>query len=78
MRTQGDVEETIRHLFEKIGGDPADLLQIKPIDGDWENALSYKVVRKDGKQTKIYRLHLDDSDEQEMKNALRNFMSNPP
>ena len=67
----------IRRLFQEIGGDPADLLEIKPIDGGWENALSYKVARKDGKQTRIYRRHLDDSDEQEIKNALRGFKSSP-
>lgn len=33
MRTQAEVEELIQRLFQEIGYDPAELIQIKPKDG---------------------------------------------
>ena len=71
MRTQTEVESLIRRLFREIGSDPSDLIQITPKDGGWENALSYKVTKKDGKQTTIYRRDLDDKNENRIKNALK-------
>lgn len=63
----------VRRLYEKLGCEPADLLQISPVDGGWENALSYDVKRKDGKQAKIYRRDLDDRNETALTTALRGF-----
>ena len=73
MRTRAEVEELIQRLFQEIGYDAAELVQIKPKDGTWENALSYEITRKDGKRAKIYRRDLDDANEQGMKDALRGF-----
>lgn len=73
MRTQSEVEGLIRRLCQEIGFDPTDVIQIKPIDGGWENALSYNITRRDGKQTTIYRRDLDDRNELALKNALRGF-----
>lgn len=73
MRTQSEVENLVRRLYKEIGSELSDLVQISPLDGEWENALSYSVARKDGKQTTIYRRHLDDRDELALKNALRGF-----
>ena len=74
MRTQAEVVELIRHRFQEIGCDPADLLLIRPKDGvTWDIALTFVVTRKDGKQTKIYRRELDDGNEQGINNALRGF-----
>jgi hypothetical protein len=73
MRTQTQVEELIFRLYQELGNNPADLIQIKPIDGGWDNALSYEVTRKDEKRTKIYRRDLDDSNEPNIKDALRAF-----
>ena len=73
MRTQAEVEATIQRLFQKIGNDPAELIQIKPRDGGWDNALSYEITRKDGKRARIYRRVLDDGNEQGMMDALRGF-----
>jgi len=67
------MEELIQGLFQEIGYDPAELIQVKPKDGSWENAISYEITRKDGKRTRIYRRDLDDGNEQGMKNALRGF-----
>ena len=73
MRTQSEVEGLIHRLYEETGRAAENLVQIKPIDGGWENALSYKITTKDGKQTTIYRRDLDDRNEQALKNALRGF-----
>lgn len=73
MRTQADVESLIRRLLSEMGDDPADMIQIRPFDGGWEDALSYGITSRDGRQARIYRRDLDDGNEQEMKKALRTF-----
>ena len=73
MRTQAEVEGLIQRLIREIGSNPAELVQIKPRDGGWENALSYEITQKDGKRARIYRRDLDDGNEQGIKTALRGF-----
>jgi hypothetical protein len=73
VRNQAEVEGLIGHLYQEAGHNAAELIHVNPIDGDWENALSYEITRKDGKRTRIYRRDLDDDNEQGMKNALRGF-----
>ena len=73
MRTQSEVESVVRRAYQKTGGDASDLVQIKPIDGGWDNALSYEVTRSDGKHTRVYRSDLDDENEQWIADSLRSF-----
>ena len=73
MRTQATVEALCRRLYHELGKDPAELVQIKPIDGGWENALSYEVTRNDKKQTRIFRRDLDDKNNEGIKACLRSF-----
>ena len=74
MRTQAEVEFLLRRLYADLGRDPADLLQIKPLDGGgWHDALSYEVTRRDGKRTTVRRKDLDDNNEQNVKMALTRF-----
>ena len=73
MRTQSEVEALVRRLYQQIGAEPANLVQIKPVDGGWENALSYTITRSDGKLTTIYRRDLDDRNEDALMSALRRF-----
>ncbi len=72
MRTQAQIEELFRRLYRESGNDPADL-HIKPVDGKWEDALSYEVTRKDGKRTRVYRKDLDDRNEIAIKASLNAF-----
>lgn len=73
MRTEEMVEALFRRLYHELGKDPAELVQIKPIDGGWHNALSYEVTRGDRKQTRIYRRDLDYNNDENIKDCLRNF-----
>lgn len=73
MRTQRDVESTVRRLYQKMGRDPSELLQIKPIDGGWDNALSYEITRSDLKHARIYRCDLDDQNDRQVAKSLRRF-----
>lgn len=73
MRTQATVEALCRRRYHELGKDPAELVQIKPIDGSWENALSYEVTRSDKKQTRIFRRDLDDNNNESIKGCLRSF-----
>lgn len=73
MRTQATVEALCRRLYHELGKDPAELVQIKPIDGGWKDALSYEVTRSDKKQTRIFRQDLDYNNDESIKDCLRSF-----
>lgn len=73
MRTQAQVESLCRRLYRELGKDPADLIQIRPVDGGWHDALSYEITTKDMKRTRIYRRDLDDDNNQNIQNCLRTF-----
>lgn len=73
MRTQAQVEQLIRRLYQDLGKNPVDLIQIRPVDGGWDNALSYEVTRKDGKKTRVWRRDLDDNNNEGIKASLRQF-----
>ena len=73
MRKQSEIESLVRRLYQQLGKDPAELLQIKPVDGDWGNALSYEVTRSDKKRARIWRRDLDDSNDQNVKASLSAF-----
>lgn len=73
MRSQATVEALCRRLYHELGKDPAELVQIKPIDGGWDNALLYEVTRSDKKQTRIFRRDLDDDNNENIKDCLRSF-----
>lgn len=73
MRTQTEVENLLRHFRREAGGDPADIVQITPNDGGWDNALTYTVARNDGKKARIFRKDLDDKNAQNIMAALRGF-----
>jgi hypothetical protein len=73
MRTEAQIKELFHRLYRESGNDPAELIQIKPVDGKWEDALSYEVTRKDGKRTRVYRKDLDDRNEPAIKISLNAF-----
>ena len=73
MRTQAQVEGLISRLYQQLGKDPADLIQIKPMDGQWQDALSYQVTRQDQTQTRIWRSDLDDGNERNIMRSLQGF-----
>jgi hypothetical protein len=74
MRTQAQVEGLISRLYQRLGKDPADLIQIKPMDGQWHDALSYQVTRRDQTQTRIWRSDLDDGNEGNIIQSLKGFL----
>lgn len=73
MRTQRDVESVVHRLYKRIGANPMDLRLIKPIDGGWDDALSYEITRSDMKRTRVYRRDIDDLNDQIIESSLRNF-----
>ena len=74
MRTQHEVESIVQRAYSTVGGDPSQIVQIKPIDGNWENALSYEVTRSDMKNARVYRRDLDDSNLQGIERSLQQFV----
>lgn len=73
MRTQAEVEGIISRLYQQLGKDPTDLVRIKPIDGQWHDALSCQVTRQDQTQTRIWRSDLDDGNEHKIMQSLQGF-----
>lgn len=73
MRTQAQVEGLISRLYQQLGEDPENLIQIKPMDGQWHDALSYQVTRRDQTQTRIWRSNLDDGNERNIMQSLQGF-----
>jgi len=73
MRTQAQIEQLIRRLYKELGNEPSELIQILPIDGGWDNALSYEVTRTDKTKTWILRRDMDDNNNGNIKASLSQF-----
>lgn len=73
MRTQTQVEQLFRSLYQDLGRNPSDLIQIRVVDGWWDNAVSYEVTRKDEKKTRVWRRDLDDNNNENIKASLTEF-----
>ena len=73
MRTQAQVQQLFRRLYQELGRDPTELIQIKPVDGGWDDALSYEVTRQDNMRTRVWRRDLDDNNNTGIKACLSQF-----
>ncbi len=75
MADEQKVRQLIEHAYASLGNVPAQpLVSITPKDGrTWETALSYKVVRADGKRARVWRKSIDDNNNQAIRDALRQF-----
>jgi len=73
MRTQAQIEQLIRRLYKELGSEPSELIQILPIDGGWDNALSYEITREDKTKTWILRRDMDDNNNGNIKASLSQF-----
>jgi len=73
MRTQAQLEQFLRSMYQNLGNEPTDLIQVRPVDGEWGNALSYEVTRKDKKKTRVWRRDLDDNNNENIKASLSRF-----
>jgi len=73
MDAKERIENLIRRLYGELGNDPSDIAQIKPIDGGWGTALSYRVFRGDKAEAVVRRRDIDDQNEMNIKEALRHF-----
>lgn len=67
------IENIVHQIYQELGCDSDDLIQVKPIDGGWEDALSYEVTRKDHKKARVWRKDLDDNNIENIKTCLRQF-----
>ena len=50
----------MRNQYRAIGKDPAELIQVEPLDGGWNDAVSYEITQNDQERARIYRRDLDD------------------
>ena len=75
MKTENEIRALFAGVYRRIGKDPADLVQIKPMDGGWGTALSYEITRRDGFKTRVFRRDIDDANDTNVLAALNAFKS---
>lgn len=75
MQSKEDIESLIRETFARLGGNHGEI-HIKPQDGFWGTALTYKVTRSDGVETVVFRRHIDDKRYDQIEAALK-FLLHP-
>lgn len=73
MQIQAQVEQTIRAVIKEVGFSPDHVLQIKPKDGGWENALSFEILNDAGKRASIFRSDLEDGNKSALKQVLQDM-----
>ncbi len=73
MDDEQRIRRLIEHAYASLGNDAQPLVSIIPRDGTWGNALSYEVVRADGKRARVLRRTIDDENNQAIRDALRQF-----
>ena len=73
MDDEQRIRRLIKHEYASLGNDAQPLANIIPKDGTWETALSYLVVREDGKRVRVWRRDIDDNNNQAIRDALRKF-----
>ena len=72
MDDEQKIRRLIKHEYASLN-DAQPLANIIPKDGTWETALSYLVVREDGKRVRVWRRDIDDNNNQAIRDALRQF-----
>ena len=73
MDDEQGIRRLIEHLYASLGNDVQLLVSIIPRDGTWGTALSYEVVRADGKRARVLRRAIDVEDHQAIRDSLRQF-----
>ncbi len=73
MDDEQRIRRLIEHAYASLGNDAQPLRNIIPKDGTWETALSYLVLREDGKRVRVWRRDIDDNNNQAIRDALRQF-----
>lgn len=51
MRTEAQILELLSPIYRELGGDPSELVMVKPWYGGWLNALRFSVLRADNSTT---------------------------
>ena len=73
MDDEQRIRRLIEHEYASLGNDVQPLESIIPRDGTWGIALSYEVVRADGKRARVRRRDIDVDNRQAIRNSLRQF-----
>lgn len=72
MPTEHEIKDLICKLYAQINGKPEEI-EIVPKDGGWGVALSYLVIRTDGKKARVLRKHIDDDNQLNIIEELKRF-----
>ena len=73
MDDEQRIRRLIEHEYASLRNVAQPLVSIIPRDGTWGTALSYEVVRADGKRAWVWRRTIDVENRQAIRDALRQF-----
>lgn len=74
MRSEHEVLELLRAIYREVGGVPADLTSVRPLYGNWFNALRYELVRADTATMLLWRVDIDNLNRRPLTKALSTFV----
>jgi hypothetical protein len=78
VKSAQKILDLIGPVYRDIGGNPIELVSIRPSQGGWLNALRFEVVRADGATTWLSRRDIDSANRRGLTKALKAFSHQPP
>jgi hypothetical protein len=73
MKSEKQILELLSPIYRDLGGNPSELVAVKPFYGGWLNALRFMVVRADDATTWVSLSDLVNGNRRRLENALTAF-----
>lgn len=73
MKSAREILDVIGPVYRDIGGNPSELVSVRPSQGGWLNALRFQVIRADSATTWLSRKDIDNLSRRGLTKALRAF-----
>ena len=70
MKTVGNVEDYLKHLYSQIGGVPENITQVLAVPMGARKPAAYRVIRSNGDEAVIWRKYIDQNDVEKISRSL--------
>ena len=70
MKTVGDVEDYLKHLYSQIGGVPENITQVLAVPMGARKPAAYRVIRSNGDEAVIWRKYIHQNDTEKISRSL--------
>jgi hypothetical protein len=77
LKSEEQILALLAPIYRDIGGDPAELVTVRPSYGGWLNAIRFCIVRSDDATTWVARVDIDTENRRRLIKALRTFSCEP-